>query len=83
MPYATYDTLPLGRLIEDDAVIHTRVRAEYQEMPGLSLTLSQAARLFNLEPARCARVLDTLVMDGALWTDGRQFLGRDTGRRYA
>lgn len=73
----------LGRMVEDDNTIHERVRAEYLEMPGLSLTLPQAARLFNLEPARCARVLGTLVTNGALWTDGRQFLVRNAGRRYA
>jgi hypothetical protein len=82
----TYDQTTvhvIGRMVEDDNVIHARVRAEYLEMPGLSLTLPQAARLFNVPPARCARVLHTLVTDGALWTNGRQFLGRDTGRRFA
>ncbi len=73
----------LGRMVEGDNLIHARVRAEYLEMPGLSLTLPQAARLFNLEPARCARVLHTLVTDGALWTNGRQFVRTNAGRRFA
>ena len=38
-----------------------RVKGEYREMPGLSLTFSQAQRLWNMEPSRCATVLDALV----------------------
>lgn len=80
---AMYDqtTRALGRVVEDDRRVHVRIQAEYQEMPGLSLTLPQAARLFNLERAHCARVLDALVTDGALWTNGREFLGCNVGRR--
>jgi len=32
-----------------------RVWAEFHEMPGLDLTLPQAARLFSLDLAHCAR----------------------------
>ena len=39
----------------------SRVRAEFLEMPGLRLTLSQAQRLFRLEPEVCAQVVDILV----------------------
>jgi hypothetical protein len=66
-----------------DHAIRARIRAEFHEMPGLRLTVSQAARLFNLEVAYCARVLDGLVRNGALWTNGREFLGPNAGRRYA
>jgi hypothetical protein len=38
-----------------------RVRGEYLEMPGLRLTLAQAARFWSLDPGTCARVLDALV----------------------
>ena len=62
--------------------LHARVRGEYREMPGLRLTLPQAARLFNLEPARCEQVLDALVTDGALRTNGREYYGNDTVRRF-
>lgn len=72
-----------GRVVEADRVVYTRIRAEYQEMPGLCLTLSQAARLFDLDLTHCARVLDALVTEGALWTNGREFLGRNVGRRFA
>jgi hypothetical protein len=39
----------------------TRVRGEYDEMPGLRLTLLQAARLWSLDPVTCAALLDFLV----------------------
>ena len=64
-----------------DPHVHARIRAEYREMPGMRLTPAQASRLFNLEPRYCARVLDGLVADGVLRTNGREFLGRNDGRR--
>jgi DNA-binding MarR family transcriptional regulator len=38
-----------------------RVRSEFQEMPGLQLTPSQAARLLGLDRHACERVIDALV----------------------
>ncbi len=38
-----------------------RVRAEFIEMPGLCLTIPQAARLWGLDPAGCQDVIDALV----------------------
>lgn len=38
-----------------------RVRAEFLEMPGLRLTIAQAARLWGIEPASCEAVVDALV----------------------
>jgi hypothetical protein len=61
--------------------LHVRVRGEYHAMPGLRLTLAQAARLFNLDRAHCEQVLQTLVTDGALWTNGLEYFGADSGRR--
>ena len=61
----------------------TRVQAEFREMPGLRLTLSQAARLFSIEPARCERVLGALVHAGCLATDGKAFASPFDGRRSA
>ena len=63
--------------------LQDRVRGEYREMPGLRLTVAQAARLFNLDPAQCGQLLDTLVTDGALCTNGREYFGPNGGRRYA
>jgi hypothetical protein len=52
-------------------------------MPGMRLTLRQAARLFDLDVAHCARALAVLVTDGVLWTNGREFLGKSSGRHGA
>jgi hypothetical protein len=39
----------------------TRVRAEYDEMPGLRLTLAQACRLWQVDAPTCEGLLDTLI----------------------
>jgi hypothetical protein len=45
------------------------IRAEFVEMPGLELTLPQAARLWNLSLDDCRSVLDLLTSAGFLrWT---------------
>ena len=62
-----------------DQALCERVRGEYLEMPGLRLTLPQASRLFNLEATHCSQVLHALVRNGALWTNGREFLARNVG----
>jgi DNA-binding IclR family transcriptional regulator len=49
-----------GRTIAIDDLVQ-RVRSEYLEMPGLGLTLAQAARLLSLDQSTCARLLDALV----------------------
>jgi hypothetical protein len=66
-----------------DETLHARIRAEYQEMPGLRLTTAQAARLFNLDPNHCRQTLESLVSAGTLWTNGREFLATNVGRQYA
>jgi hypothetical protein len=43
-----------------------RIEAEYLEMPGLRLTVAQAARLLGLDPALCARLFGHLVSSGFL-----------------
>lgn len=63
--------------------LRARVSAEFREMPGLTLTLAQAARLFSIEPAKCERVLGALIERGVLATDGRIFARADTGARCA
>jgi hypothetical protein len=42
------------------AMLATRVHAEYREMPGLRLTVHQAARLFSLPPDTADAVLHEL-----------------------
>ena len=57
----------------DDRELLRRVSAEFHEMPGLQLTLPQAARLFSLEPVYCAVLLESLVRRGELAKDGPLF----------
>jgi hypothetical protein len=38
-----------------------RVEGEYREMPGLSLTVHQAERLWGLDASTCASVLTALI----------------------
>jgi DNA-binding IclR family transcriptional regulator len=54
------------------------VLGTFREMPGLSLQLNQAARLFGVHPTTCQVVFDDLVALGRLRRshDG-QYLGRD------
>lgn len=42
------------------------VKREYDEMPGLALTVDQAQRLWALEPRVCTAVLSRLVDSGYL-----------------
>jgi hypothetical protein len=54
-----------------------RIRAEYQEMPGLALTLPQAARLWGVNSVAVEPLLRTLVDSGFLWkTDAGQYIRR-------
>ena len=49
-----------------NAPITERVRGEFREMPGLSLTLAQAGRLWSLDSSTCDEVLSQLVESGFL-----------------
>ena len=57
---------------QDD--LKLRARAEFREMPGMCLTTAQAARLWQLSPARAEELLSELVQSG--------FLVRRDGQRY-
>jgi hypothetical protein len=43
-----------------------RVRAEYEEMPGLALTAAQASRLFHIDELTCSQILAACVDAGFL-----------------
>ena len=49
-----------------DGQVAERVRGEFREMPGLTLTLAQAGRLWSLDAEACADVLSHLVSTGFL-----------------
>ncbi|HEV3216507.1 MAG TPA: hypothetical protein VGZ27_12330 [Vicinamibacterales bacterium] len=48
------------------ALITERIRGEFREMPGLTLTVAQARRLWNVDLPTCTEVLSQLVDAGFL-----------------
>jgi hypothetical protein len=53
----------------DVEIVAERVRAEFEEMPGMTLTMPQASRLFGLEHEFCRTIVDRLVTTAYLrWT---------------
>ena len=62
------------QVVKSPDELTTRARAEFQEMPGMCLTTAQAARLWQLSPARAEELLTELVQSG--------FLVRRDGQRY-
>jgi hypothetical protein len=65
------------------ALIAERVRGEFREMPGLTLTLAQAGRLWSLDADTCRDVLTQLVTSGYLCrrTDGAYCRASDLNGR--
>ena len=53
-----------------------RIRSEYIEMPGLVLTLPQAARLWGVSTQRAAELLTVLLDAGFLACDKRAMYRR-------
>ena len=43
-----------------------RIRSDFQEMPGLCVTLTQAQRLWGLDESTCVVALSALVSEGYL-----------------
>lgn len=74
---------PYGRERRDfarrDAIVR-RIAAEFHEMPGLVLSLSQASRLLGVDAAACARILAMLTDAGVLRrSTSEQYSNRDAG----
>jgi hypothetical protein len=55
-----------------------RIRAEFDEMPCLRVTLEQAGRLFGLSTALAERVLDRLSREGFLEARNGEYVRRTT-----
>lgn len=51
-----------------------RVKVEYQEMPGMRLTVSQAQRLFGINESVCRQVLEVLSNMGHLRVADGQYM---------
>lgn len=58
------------------------VRAEYLEMPGLCLTVSQAARLWNVGRDECLQALDALIRAGFLHRSRDLYIRTGSGRCF-
>lgn len=74
---ATTDVSAVGTAIAGPTAsedLHSRVRGEYDEMPGLRLTPAQAARLWDLDRTLTDALLTALVESG--------FLVRGPGGQY-
>ena len=74
-------TMTITNSTDHDQQLCARVHAEFREMPGLRLTLPQAARLFSIDLERCERVLGALVDAGHLTASGAAFVSSRSGRR--
>jgi hypothetical protein len=60
-----------------DRALVERILGEYREMPGLTLTLDQAQKLWGCDGLTCRVAIEILVARGALhWSrDGRLIRG--------
>ena len=75
-PQASLDavtTKAISAHLPGSAELLNRISGEFREMPGLSLTLAQACRLFGLCEGECAQALQELTAAGLLCQrhDGR------------
>ena len=60
-----------------------QIRSEYLSMPGLSLTVPQARRLWGFEPEDCSALLNALVEARFLSETGRGTYVRRQEHLYA
>ena len=91
-PSASTDRRRHPRGLEAEPVpsdLATMVLGTFREMPGLSLHLNQAARLFGVTPHTCQVLLDDLVAQRCLRRghDGQYLIGelptsRQIGRAH-
>ena len=73
----------MGHLPQPRRDITARIRQEYQEMPGLQLTLAQAAHLFDTDPHTVEAALTRLVDSSVLRRIGAFYVRADLGPRCA
>ena len=73
----------MNYLPTDQRDLATRICSEYQEFPGLQLTLAQTVRLFDTDPRTIEAVLNRLVASSFLCHTGAYYVRADLGRRCA
>jgi hypothetical protein len=65
--------------MDTDALV-TRIKSEFNESPGMCLTLRQGARLWGIAPEECAKVVDRLVAEHFLrWTRNGELVRSESG----
>ena len=58
---------PADHVVQMDPVdARERIRSDFEEMPGLCVTLTQAQRLWSLDESTCLVALSSLVSEGYL-----------------
>ena len=62
-------------LASREAVVR-RIVAEFQDMPGLVLSLKQASRFLGIDQAACARILTTLTQAGVLRRSASEYYSK-------
>jgi hypothetical protein len=64
----------------DTETLVARIKSEFNESPGMCLTLRQGARLWGIPPEECARVVDRLVQEDFLrWTRNGELVRSESG----
>jgi hypothetical protein len=75
LPPAIYGKKERRDLARREAVVR-RIVAEFQDMPGLVLSLKQASRFLGVDESACARILATLTQDGVLRRSPTEYYSR-------
>jgi DNA-binding IclR family transcriptional regulator len=50
----------------DETMLMRRIRTEFDELPGMCLTLEQVARLLGIDRSSCTEALNALQLSGYL-----------------
>ena len=65
--------------MDTDALV-TRIKSEFNESPGMCLTLRQGARLWGIAPEDCAKLVERLVAEQFLrWTRTGELVRSESG----
>jgi hypothetical protein len=65
--------------MDTDALV-TRIKSEFNESPGMCLTLRQGARLWGIPPEECVLVVERLVKEDFLrWTRNGELVRTESG----
>ena len=63
----------------EERTLSARIIAEYLDMPGLTVTIAQACRLWDVDEPHCKELLNTLLASGFLRKRGDSYTRADFG----